>query len=62
MTQTFRKKHLLRDSGGRKQERVELLKRLKRELKGEAVSLLGEGGEQEINTLPLQSAGSGRLI
>lgn len=45
MTQTFRKQHFLRDSGGLKQERVELLKRLKRELKGEAVSLLGEGGE-----------------
>lgn len=44
MTQTFRKKHLLRDSG-LKQERVELLKRLTRELKGKAVSLLGEGGE-----------------
>lgn len=45
MTQTFRKKHLLRDSGGLKQERVEFLKRLTRELKEEAVSLLGEGGE-----------------
>lgn len=43
MTQNFRKKHLLRDSGSLKQERAELLKRHKREVKGEAAPLLGEG-------------------